>query len=504
MNKLVLIVMDGWGISSKKKGNCIYLAETPCYDFMKKNYSFTELKASGNAAGLPEGTQGNSEVGHLTMGAGRVVWQPFEKINKAIKSKEFFKNKALINAVNYAKKNNSSLHLIGMCSDEGVHSHINHLNALLEMAKKAGQKKVFIHFISDGRDVGERTAKKYIKLIEKTCRKLKLGKIASICGRYYAMDRDNNWERTKKAFELITEGKGFKEKNALNAVDNAYKKGNETDYYIEPILLDENGIIQNKDSVIFFNFRTDRPRQLSEALTAKKFTHFKRNSFPKIFFTSMVKYSNELKANYAFKEEKIKNNLGEVISKAGARQLRVAETEKYAHVTYFFNSQKEKPFKGEKRIMVPSRKDKSYDLHPEMSAEKIAEQAVKEINSKKYGFILINFANCDLVGHSAKIPAVIKAVETVDECTCKVIDAAEKNNFIAVVTADHGSAEEKLYPNGKAKPAHSSNKIPFIIAGKKFRLRKGELQDMSPTVLQLMDLKKPKEMKGKTLILKRK
>ncbi|MBN2127436.1 MAG: 2,3-bisphosphoglycerate-independent phosphoglycerate mutase [Candidatus Diapherotrites archaeon] len=498
MNKVILIVMDGLGLAKKDKGNCVAMAKTPCLNWMKTQ-NFTQINASGEAVGLSKGIQGNSEVGHLTMGAGRIVLQPLEKINHAIKNKSFYKNKELIKAINYAKKNNSSLHLIGMISDEGVHSHLNHLNALLELAEKLKQKKVFVHAITDGRDVAEKSAEKYIKKIESNCKKLKLGKIASVCGRFYAMDRDNNWNRTKKAFELITEGKGIKEENALKAVKNAYEKGTETDYYIEPIIVDEKGIIKEKDSVIFFNYRTDRPRQLSLALTSKKFNYFKRNKFPKIHFTSMTQYSKEIPASFAFKEEKIKNNLGETLARNKLKQLRIAETEKYAHVTYFFNSQKEKPLKGETRILIPSLKDKSYDLHPKMSAEKITETALKEIRKQKFDFILINYANCDLVGHSAKIPAVIKAVETVDSETCKIIHEAEKNNYISVVTADHGSAEEKLYPNGKPKPAHSSNPIPFIIIGKKVNLRKGGLKDVAPTILKLMNLKKPKEMSGKTL-----
>jgi 2,3-bisphosphoglycerate-independent phosphoglycerate mutase len=495
LNKVILIIMDGLGLSNKKKGNCVAMAETSCLNWMKTQ-SFTELNASGKAVGLSKGIQGNSEVGHLTIGAGRIILQPLEKINQAIKSKKFFKNKELIKAINYSKKNNSALHLIGMISDEGVHSHLNHLIALLELSKKLNQKKIFIHAITDGRDVPEKSAEKFIKKIQKKG----IGKIASLSGRFYAMDRDKNWNRTKQAFELITQGKGIKENNALQAIKNQYLKGIETDYYIEPILIEEKGLIQNNDSIIFFNFRTDRPRQLSLALTSKKFNYFKRNKTPKIYFTSMTHYSKEIKGNYAFKEEKIKNNLGKILAKNNLNQLRIAETEKYAHVTYFFNSQNEKPFKKEKRILIPSLKDKSYDLHPKMSAEKITETALNEIKKQKHEFILINYANCDLVGHSAKIPAVIKAVETVDKETCKIIHEAIKNNYLCVITADHGSAEEKLYSNGTPKPSHSCNPVPFAVIGKKIKLKKGGLKDIAPTILKLMNLKKPKEMNGKSLI----
>ncbi len=486
--------MDGLGLSKKRKGNCVFLAKTPCLDWLKKQ-SFTRIKASGEAVGLSKGLQGNSEVGHLTMGAGRIILQPLEKINQAIKNKTFYKNPELVKAIKHAKKNNTALHLIGMVSSEGVHSHLNHLIALLELSKKLGQKKVFIHAITDGRDAPEKSALKYVKKIEKT----RIGKIVTICGRYYAMDRDKNWERTKKAFELITLGKGLKAKNAAQAIKQAYKNGVETDYYIEPTIIDSKATIQDNDSVIFFNYRTDRPRQLTLALTQKKFNYFKRKKTPKTYFVTMTKYSKEINTPFAFKEEKIKNNLGEVLEKNNLKQLRIAETEKYAHVTYFFNSQVEKPFKNEKRIMIPSLKDKSYDLHPKMSAEKITRTALKEIKKQEHDFILINYANCDLVGHSAKIPAVIKAVETVDKETCKIIKEGRKNNYIIIVTADHGSAEEKLYPNGEPKPSHSNNPIPFAIIGKKLKLKKGGLKDVAPTILKLMNIKKPKEMTGKAL-----
>jgi 2,3-bisphosphoglycerate-independent phosphoglycerate mutase len=505
LNGIVLIVMDGWGISPKKKGNCIRMARTPFYEFMKKEYSFTQLKASGNAVGLPGGSQGNSEVGHLHMGAGRIVWQPFEKINRAVKTKEFEKNAVLQKAISHAKKNNTALHLLGLCSDAGVHSSTVHLEALLKMAKKHGQKKVFVHFIADGRDVPEKSAKKYASKIIKAG-----GNIVSVCGRYYAMDRDKNWSRTRRAYELLTQGKGHTAKNVFEAIKKAYERGEKTDYYMEPArITDKNnssGLIKDRDSVIFFNFRTDRPRQLTESFVKKKFLGFKRNIFPKnILFTTMTQYDKKMSCPFAFSEEKIKNNLGEVLSKKKLKQVRIAETEKYAHVTYFFNSQREKPYPKEERFMIPSLKIASYDARPQMSANEIAEKTRKRIAEKKASFILVNFANCDLVGHSANIPAIIKAVETVDSCTKKVTETALANNYAVMITADHGSAEEKVYANGKPKPSHSTNPVPFFLAfpdKQKPALAKGELSQIAPTALDVLKIKKPKEMNAETLIKK--
>jgi len=505
MKPVVLIVQDGWGIAPKGKGNYIAQAKTPNFDGFIKKYPHCQNKASGNAVGLPKGSQGNSEVGHLHMGAGRIVWQVYEKINKAIRSRAFFRNRNLVKAMKFAKKNNSCLHLLGMCSDEGVHSHLNHLFALLEMAKKQGLKDVQIHFIADGRDVEEKSAKKYAKAIEKMIGRLGIGRISSINGRYYAMDRDKNWNRTKRAFEMLVQGKGFNASNVFEAIDKAYKRGDKTDYYIQPIVLAEFSPVKDRDSLIFFNFRTDRPRQLTKAFIEKRFKGFKRKKQPKVLFTTMSEYHDSFACPYAFKEEKVRNNLGKVLSKKGLRQLRIAETEKAGHVTYFFNSEVDKPFKGEEIILVPSPKVPSYDQKPEMSAFEVAAKAVKEIEKKKFAFVLINFANCDLVGHSAVKKAIIKCVEVVDKCTGKVVKAALKNGYNVVVTADHGSAEEKLYKNGKPKPAHSKNPVNFILISEEPKLRKAKLRnggqkDVAPTVLGLMGLKKPKEMTGKTLL----
>jgi len=507
---IILIVTDGWGVAKPGPGNYVSQAKTPNFNSFLKKYPHTQLRASGNDVGLPKGSQGNSEVGHLHLGAGRIVWQMYEKINREIKSGNFFKNKALLNATDFAKKHKSSLHLMGLCSDAGVHSHIDHLIALLKMAKSKGLKDVFIHFFADGRDVPERSAKKYVKKLEKAEKELGIGKIATVVGRYYSMDRDNNWDRTKKAYDMLVEGKGFDAKNALEAIDEAYRRGDKTDYYIQPtVIVGKNGkpiaTIKDNDSVIFFNFRTDRPRQLTSAFISKKFNKFKRKIWPKVLFTTMTMYEKDFKCPFAFKEENVKNNFGQVLAKNGLKQLRLAETEKYAHVTYFFNSQIEKPNKGEDRIMIPSPKVPSYDQKPEMSAYEITREAVRQISKKKYDFILINFANCDLVGHSAVKDAIIKCIEVVDECVGEVVKAGLENGYTIIVTADHGSVEDKLYPDGRPKPSHSTNPVNFIIISndeklRNLKLRKGGLKDVAPTMLEIMGIKKPKEMTGNSLI----
>ena len=510
--RISLIVTDGWGIAKPGPKNFVLQAKTPNFNNFLKKYPHTSLKASGNAVGLPNRTQGNSEVGHLHLGAGRIVWQMYEKINREIRNKNLFKDRELLNAMKFAKEHKTSLHLMGLCSDAGVHAHTDHLIALLEIAKNENLKNVFIHFFADGRDVPEKYAKKYVKIIENAEKKIGVGIIATMVGRYYSMDRDKNWKRTKRAYDMLVMGKGFRVKNAEEGIEKAYERGDKTDYYIQPtVITDKNGkpltTIKDGDSVIFFNFRTDRPRQLTEVFISKNFKKFKRELWPKVFYTTMTEYDKRFDCPFAFEEETVKNNLGEMISKKGLKQLRIAETEKYAHVTYFFNSQVEKPYKGEEMIMLPSPKVPSYDLKPEMSAYEITKEVVRQISKKKYDFILINFANCDLVGHSAVKKAIIKCVEVVDECIGRVVESCLRNDYIAIITADHGSAEDKLYPDGKPKPAHSTNPVNFIIVSndeklKKIKLSKGELKDVAPTILDLMNIKKTKEMRGKSLIVK--
>ncbi|MDO8634063.1 MAG: 2,3-bisphosphoglycerate-independent phosphoglycerate mutase [archaeon] len=510
--KIALIIIDGFGIAPPGKGNCISLAKTPFYDSLLEKYPHTELCASGNSVGLPQGAMGTSEVGHLHIGAGRTVWQPLALIDAQIKNGGFYKNNILRGAIRSAKERKTALHLMGLCSDGQVHSSLNHLFALLELGKKEGMEKVFIHFFADGRDVPEKSAKKYAEQIGKKTRELGVGKIAGICGRFYSMDRDNNYDRTQKAFELLVLGKGFSAKNVFEAIDNAYARGDQTDYYIQPTAIMENGkpvaAINDGDTVIFFNTRTDRIRQLIKCFTEENFHHFARAKKPRVDFYSFVQTDETIpkdKCVPVFNPVEVKNTLGEVIAKAKLKQLRIAETEKYAHVTYFFNSQVEAPNRNEERIVVPSKKVPVYDMAPEMSAQEITEKACGQLAAKKFDFVVINYANPDLVGHSANIPAIIKAVEVVDDCLKKVCKTALENGYTAMVTSDHGNAEEKLTPLGEKIPSHSTNPVPFIIASKdkkleKTRLRKnGALSDIAPTIIELFGLEKPKEMTGTPL-----
>jgi 2,3-bisphosphoglycerate-independent phosphoglycerate mutase len=492
--KTLLIVLDGYGEGKDYQYNAITRGKTPFLNSLRKNYPKTILRADSEDVGLPKNTMGGSEVGHFTMGAGRIVFQSLEEINRSIRKGEFFKKKELKALAKNCKKNDSKFHILGMISDEGVHSHIDHLFTLLKFAKKEKIKKVYIHAITDGRDVPERSADKFIKKINSKIEELKLGKIATIIGRYYAMDRDTNYDRTQKAYDLYTLGKGTKETTALQAIKNEYKRGTKTDYYIKPILLDKKGLIEQKDSVVFFNYRTDRAKQITEAFTEKNFK-------PK--FVCFGPYSKI--APVLFPANKVKNNLGEILSKNGKKQLRIAETEKFAHVTFFFNSQIKEPFKGETQILIPSPKVPSYAQKPEMSAKKITSTLLKELNSdKNYDFILLNFANCDLVGHSGEFKAAVKAVETLDKSLSKIVPKALEKNYTVIVTADHGNAEFMKYKNGEACPAHTLNPVIFILVSKeKIVLRKEKtlgLKDIAPTVLDILGIKQPKEMTGKSLI----
>jgi len=427
----------------------------------------------------------------------------YEKINRAVKDGSLMKNQVLIEAMKHAKRNNSVLHLMGLCSDEGVHAHTEHLIALLEMAKKEEVKEVEIHFFADGRDVAEKSAEKYAEIIEKAIKRIGVGKIVSIVGRYYSMDRDNNWDRTEEAYDMLTLGKGHKSKDIKSAIKEAYKRGDKTDYYIQSTILEGFKPVRDNDAVIFFNFRTDRPRQLTQAFIFPDFNKFKRKVFPKTYYCTMSEYDKTFTCPYAFSEDEVTLNLGRVLANSGLKQMRIAETEKYGHVTFFFNSQIEVPNKNEERILIPSAKVASYDLKPEMSAYDVADEAVKQIKSGKFDFILVNFANCDLVGHSAVKEAIVKCVEVVDDCTGKVVNVALDNDYTIIVTADHGSAEDKLYPDGKPKPAHSCNPVNFILIDKHMRdvkLGRGGQKDVAPTILDIMGLKKPKEMTGESLI----
>ena len=498
----MLIVLDGYGEYKDYPGNAVTRAHAPVMKELRNQYKWTLVKTDGENVGEPAGTQGGSEVGHFTMGAGRIVWQTLEEINRNIKNGNFFKNKYLREAAKNCEINDSAFHILGMISDQGVHSHINHLFALLKFCKMRGLKKVYIHAITDGRDVPEKSAKKYINMIQKAIKKYGVGKIATIIGRYYAMDRDTNWDRTEKAYDLYTIGKGVFVSDPIKAIDKAYKLGAETDYYIGPMLIDKNGIIKNEDSVVFFNYRTDRARQITKAFVKRAFKDFTPKKRVNPLFICFGPYSK--RAPVMFPAPEVKNNLNEILVKHGIHQLRIAETEKYAHVTYFFNSQVKDKFPNEKWVLIHSPKCPSYAEKPEMSAFEVTRALIKEIKHHNYGFVLLNFANCDLVGHSGDFEAAKKAVETVDKCLGKIIEIAKPLGYHILITGDHGNAEYMIYPDGKPCPSHTTNPTIFLVVSDKYKnahLRKnGGLKDIAPTVLKIMGIKQPKEMTGKSLL----
>lgn len=502
ISSVSLIILDGWGLSNQVKGNAVAKANTPTMDYLMSAYPYTTLRASGKYVGLPEGQMGNSEVGHLNLGAGRIVYQDITRINKSIKEKKFFKNETLSNVMKKSKK----LHLLGLLSEGRVHSSLDHLYALIKMAKENGVEKVFIHGFTDGRDTPPKCALKYIKEVENNVIKNNLGEIATISGRFYAMDRDNRWERIKLAFDAMVLGLGIKAKNAADAIKKAYERS-ETDEFIKPTVIVENSgkpkaSIDDNDGVIIFNFRADRVREITCALTQKNFSFFKREKFPKVSFVGITEYDKTFNLPSAFPAEQLKNVLGEVVSKNSFKQLRTAETEKYAHVTYFFNGRREKPFLGEKRRLIPSPKVSTYDLIPEMSAGEVTDAFIEETEQTDFAFRLLNYANPDMVGHTGNLNATIKAVETVDKCLGRLIKTIQKQHGIAIVVADHGNAEQMIdYETGEPHTAHTTNLVPFIITLNGIKLQEGILADVAPTILKLLCIKQPREMTGKILIL---
>lgn len=496
--KTLLIILDGWGLGKKNDKNPIYKAKTPNYDFYIKNYPSSQIKASGEAVGLPPKTMGNSEVGHLNLGAGRVIKQDLLKINQSCEDKSFFKQKYLVEAINKAKIKNRSLHLIGLVSDAGVHSHINHLYKICELAKKNKLERVYIHAISDGRDTDPKSGVNYINNLEKKLKNTNI-KIATLIGRYYAMDRDKNWSRTKIAYEMLVKAKGGKTNNLKKAIKDSYKKGI-SDEFIKPIVIDDKGLIKNDDVVICFNFRTERLRQLTIALTQKNIDKINTKKL-KLNYYTLTPYDNYKNVKTIFNHEKITNTLGEIISKNNLSQLRIAETEKYAHVTSFFSGLRKEPFRNEERCLINSPKVVTYDLKPEMSAYLIVKSFIKLINKKNYNFICLNFANCDMLGHTGNFKAIIKAVEVVDECLGKVVKEAKKNNYQIIITADHGNAEEAINPSGSFNTNHSTNPVPCIFLNKDYKkIKNGSLANIAPTILEIMKIKKPKEMTSSSLL----
>jgi 2,3-bisphosphoglycerate-independent phosphoglycerate mutase len=480
---VALVILDGWGCAPPGPGNAVELADTPVFDRLWATYPHTTLKASGEAVGLPPGQMGNSEVGHLTIGSGRILFQDLMRVNKAIEDGSLFENPALVEAFEGAHKRGANVHLLGLVSYGGVHSHIDHLRALLELARRHGmEERTWIHAFTDGRDVSPTSAVEDLA-------ELPAERIASVVGRYYAMDRDGRWERTEKALAALVQNDGIQGSDPVTEVQRSYDEG-VTDEFIEPIVLDGRPRLEQDDAAVFFNFRPDRARQLTQKLLASGFE-----------VTTMTRYRDDFECPVAFEERDVDETLAEVLSEHGVRQLHVAETEKYAHVTYFFNGGREEEWAGETRILVPSPRDvPSYDLKPEMSAAEVADRFVEALRDDGYGFAVVNFANPDMVGHTGSIQAAVNAVETVDECLGKVATAVEEHGGVTLVTADHGNAEQMLADDGSPHTAHTSNPVPLIVTDPDVSLQEGgELSDLVPTTLSLLGLAKPLQMSGKIL-----
>ena len=496
-----LIIMDGFGLEGPSAGNAVVNAPTPNLDRIFRDFPGCRLSASGLDVGLPEGQMGNSEVGHTNMGAGRGVFQDLPHISRDIESGEFFKNPAYLEAMSNCREWGSALHLMGLLSDGGVHSHITHLFALLKMAKEQGLEKVYVHCFLDGRDVPPSSGKSYVEQLQAEIQKLGVGQIATVMGRYYAMDRDKRWDRVQKAYDAIACGEGTFEADAAEAVQKSYDAG-VTDEFVVPVVCVKNAQVRDNDSIIFFNFRPDRAREISRCFVDEDFTDIQRRTgFLSVDFVCTTEYDATLpNVTVAYPHQKLVNTFGEYISKLGLTQLRIAETEKYAHVTFFFNGGVEEVFPGEDRCLIPSPKVATYDLQPEMSAYQVTEEAVKRIESGAYDVVILNFANCDMVGHTGVYDAACKAVSTVDECVNRVVEATSKMGGVSLITADHGNAERMSDANGEPFTAHTTNLVPFYIVGASVQLRDGRLADIAPTMLDLMGLEKPSEMDGKTLI----
>ncbi len=502
LKSLVLIIMDGWGVRSSADANAIKLSKSQIVNTLAKEYPSTELGCAGEAVGLPEGQMGNSEVGHLNIGAGRVVYQELTRITKSIKDGDFFKNKVLLDAINNVKKNGSNLHVMGLVSDGGVHSDNKHLYALLDLAKKNGLENIYVHCFMDGRDTPPKSGKKYIEDLQVEIKKRGIGKIASITGRYYAMDRDKRWERVEKAFNALTLGEGVVEADPAQAMQDSYGRG-ENDEFIKPIIIKDSPRVKDNDSLIFFNFRGDRAREITRCFTDKEFKGFERKTHSNVHFVCMTQYDITINAPVAYPPQVLKNILAEVLSRKGLKQLRIAETEKYAHVTFFFNGGVEKPYPGEDRILIPSPKVATYDMKPEMSAYEVTDRVLKEIESGKYDVVMMNFANCDMVGHTGILEAAVKAVEAVDASVGRIVELVKKLGGTTIVTADHGNAEQMYDPTTHGPhTAHTCDKVPFMLVNdRKPKLRDGGiLADVAPTMLKLLGIEQPEEMSGRTLV----
>lgn len=502
--KLVLLILDGWGYGKKDQSDAAYIADTPFFDSMLKNYPNSKLEASGEAVGLPAGQMGNSEVGHMNLGAGRVVYQELGRINKAITDRTLHNNEVLVNAFNYAKDNHKAVHFIGLVSDGGVHAHINHLKALCDAANEKGLKDVFIHAFLDGRDTDPNSGFGFINSLDQHL-KTSTGKIASLIGRYYAMDRDNRWERVKLAYDLMVNGIGEKATNAENAIQQSYNEGI-TDEFTKPIVITHadgtpTATIKAGDVVVCFNYRTDRGREITTALSQKDFPDFGMQKLP-LYYVTMTTYDESFEGvNVVFTKDDLSNTLGEVLETNHKNQIRIAETEKYPHVTFFFSGGREKEFENEKRILVPSPKVATYDLQPEMSAAGITEAITKELESGWPDFVCLNFANPDMVGHTGVFDAVVKAVETADACAEQVVKTGIANGYSFIILADHGNSEYMINADGSVNTAHTTNLVPCILIDNDYKnIADGKLGDIAPTILKIMGIAIPEIMTGNCLV----
>ena len=500
----MLMILDGYGINENKKGNAIAIANTPVMDKLMKQNPNTIIKTSGLDVGLPEGQMGNSEVGHTNIGAGRIVYQELTRITKSIEDGDFFSIPELVQAIDNCKKNKTKLHIMGLLSDGGVHSHIRHLYAILELAKRKDFEDVYVHCFLDGRDTPPASAENYITQLEEKMAEKGVGKIASITGRFYAMDRDKRWARVQKAYDALVNGRGEKAATAQMAIEDSYQK-EIFDEFVLPTLIcngDEPiATIGEKDSVIFFNFRPDRAREITRALVDENFDAFETKKL-NLFYVCFTNYDDTISnVQIAFKKDELKNTFGEVVSKHNLTQLRIAETEKYAHVTFFFNGGEEKQYKGEERILIPSPKVETYDMQPEMSAYEVTDKVVEAIKEQKYDTIILNYANSDMVGHTGNLNAAVKAVEAVDKCVGRVVEAIEEVGGVLLITADHGNSEQMIdYKTGEPHTAHTTNPVPLVLVGMDAKLRPGRLADLAPTMLKIMGIEKPEEMTGESLI----
>ncbi|WP_428323573.1 2,3-bisphosphoglycerate-independent phosphoglycerate mutase [Natroniella sulfidigena] len=506
---LVLMILDGFGLNEEDKGNAVKAANTSNFDELFAKYPTTTLDAAGDAVGLPEGQMGNSEVGHLNLGAGRVVYQDFTRINKSIEDQSFFENEVLLKAIENVKQNNSALHLMGLLSDGGVHSHIEHLYALLELAKKNEVKEVYIHAPLDGRDVPPACAKKYVTALEEKMSELGIGQIATIGGRYYYMDRDHRWERTQKAYDAICLGEGEVATTAIEAIENSYAQDKEDEFVLPTVIVDQQKepvtTLQNDDSVIFFNFRPDRARQLTRALSDQEFDGFERREHPEVYFVCMTEYDETIDAPIAFPPVEIKNTLGQVLAEHDLKQLRTAETEKYAHVTFFFNGGKEAPNQGESRELIPSPEVATYEMKPEMSAYQVTDKLIEQLEEEDYDVVILNYANPDMVGHTGYFDAVVEALEVVDECLGKVVDKVKELEGAVLITADHGNSDQMIdYETEEPFTAHTNSQVPLIYINQQQTgielMDGGKLADVAPTMLDLLEIEIPEEMTGNSLI----